>query len=273
MKTSHFSALLLLHLLALSVPCNTDTNIQTNFQCSEADDSATEMTFQTNLGNLLATLVSNGPVQKGFYKTRTGKKSNRVYGLIQCRGDISADRCSNCTKSSMSVALNECPKSKEVSVWFRWCFLHYADRDFFGVMEQASIVLTNDTDFDDPSVVSKGLELVSGLTSSVQMEPLGFQTEVLGVGSSGKRYGMVQCNRDISSSDCGRCLESQLAAFRTTIGNKRDWEVYGSSCFMWYHDYQFYFNFSISASKGVVRSFSHKGSAIGLIVAAFPLVL
>ena len=249
MKTSHFVTFLF-HLLTLSAPCYTDINIRTGIQCSEADDSATEMSFQTNLRNLLDSLVSNGPIQNGFYKTKTGKKSKRVYGLIQCRGDISADHCSNCTKNSLTVALNECPKSKEVLVWFSWCFLRYSDHDFFGVMEQTSILLTNNTDFDDPSVISKGLDLVSGLAFKVQKRPLLFQTAVMDVGKSGKRYGMVQCNRDISSSDCVKCLESQLVAFRTMIGNKRDWEVYGSSCFMWYHDYPFYFNFSITASKG-----------------------
>ncbi|PON64982.1 Gnk2-like domain containing protein [Parasponia andersonii] len=274
MKTSHF-ATLLFYLLTLSVPCYTDTNIQTSLQCSEADESAMEMAFQTNLRNLFDSLVSNAPLQQGFYKTRTGKKSGRVYGLIQCRGDVSADHCSNCTKNSITVALEKCPKSKEVLVWFRWCFLRYSDSDFFGVMEQTSIVLTNETDFDDPSVVSKGLDLMNGLTFSVQNQPLVFQTAELDVGPSGKRYGMVQCNRDISRSDCVKCLESQLGAFRMMVGTKRGWEIYGSSCFMWYHNYRFYFNISTIASAGVMRPSSHKGTAIGLIIAvvAFLMVL
>ena len=64
-----------------------------------------------------------------------------------------------------------------------------------------------------------------------------------------EEVGMAQCNGDMSRDECGKCLDSQLVYFRTTIGNKRWWETYGSGCFMWYHDYQFYFNFT-TASEG-----------------------
>jgi hypothetical protein len=94
---------------------------------------------------------------------------------------------------------------------------------------------------------------MGGLASTAPNQPRMFQTAVLDVGQSGKRYGMAQCSLDISRGDCGVCLDAQLASFRTTIGNKRWWETYGPSCFMWYHDYQFYFNISMSASEGDFR--------------------
>ncbi|XP_010092686.2 cysteine-rich repeat secretory protein 55 [Morus notabilis] len=231
-------------------------------QCSEADDSAADTTFQTSLGSLLDSLLANGPLEKGFYKTKVGKKSNRVYGIVQCRGDISAHACAKCTKNSTIAALDQCPKSKEVLVWFRWCFLRYSDHDFFGVMDKTSFALSNDTDFDDSSVVSKGLDFMSGLTLTAQKQSLVFQIGVLDVGTSGKRYGMVQCNRDISRTDCGKCLQAQLSDFRTTIGNKRGWEVYGSSCFMWYHDYEFYFNISTTASEEAEEDFNLRSSEV-----------
>ncbi|GMN49764.1 hypothetical protein TIFTF001_018912 [Ficus carica] len=246
MKTLHF-AVILVHMLTF---CYADTNEQSPLQCSEADDSAKDTTFQTNLRSLLDSLLANGPLEKGFYKTKVGKKSERVFGLVQCRGDVSANDCANCTRSAVKACLDQCPKSKKVLVWSRWCFLRYSDYDFFGVMDKTSFSLSNDTDFDDPNVVSKALDFMSGLAFTVQKQPLLFQTGVLDGGSSGKRYGMVQCTRDISSTDCGKCLQSQLSDFRTTIGNKRGWEVYGTSCFMWYHDDQFYFNISTSTSEG-----------------------
>jgi hypothetical protein len=120
-------------------------------------------------------------------------------------------------------------------------------------MEQGSVAITNDTDFDDPNVLSKELSFMGGLASTAPNQPRMFQKAVLDVGQSGKRYGMAQCSLDISTADCGVCLDAQLALFRTTIGNKRWWEIYGPSCFMWYHDYQFYFNISTSASEGDFR--------------------
>ena len=111
------------------------------------------------------------------------------------------------------------------------------------------MAIINDTDLDDPYSVSKGLTFMDGLAYTTPYQPHMFQKAVLDVGKRGKRYGMAQCNGDMSRDECGKCLDSQLVYFRTTIGNKRWWETYGSSCFMWYHDYQFYFNFT-TASEG-----------------------
>lgn len=35
-------------------------------------------------------------------------------------------------------------------------------------------------------------------------------------------------------------LDDQLMTFRTIVGSKREWEIYGSSRSMQYHDFQFY---------------------------------
>jgi hypothetical protein len=246
-----FSALIL---LSSSGPCHADSNANTGIQCSGTDDSTTENDFQTNLMNLMDTLVLKGPVSGGFYKAETGKKANKLFGLVQCRGDMSASNCANCTNDAVAVAKSKCPKSNEVMVWFTWCFLRYSNESFFGIMEQGSVLaITNDTDFEDPHVLSKGLSFMGGLASTAPNQPHMFQKAVLDVGQSGKRYGMAQCSVDISRADCGVCLDAQLTSFRTTIGNKRWWETYGPSCFMWYHDYKFYFNISTSASEGAFR--------------------
>nr|TKR99014.1 hypothetical protein D5086_0000194030 [Populus alba] len=97
-----------------------------------------------------------------------------------------------------------------------------------------------------------------------------FYTAVLDVGQSGKRYGMAQCTRDLSKSDCGKCLDFQLATYLNIVGNKRNWDIHGSSCSMWYYDYQFYFNYSTPAAKGgSTRSSPHR-VAIGM---AFPVLV
>ncbi|KAF2303621.1 hypothetical protein GH714_020202 [Hevea brasiliensis] len=62
------------------------------------------------------------------------------------------------------------------------------------------MALTNDTNFEDSNVVSKGLNFMNELAATAPEPPLMFQTAVLDVGPSGKR---------------------------TTIGNKRGWEIYG----------------------------------------------
>ncbi|KAF5742203.1 putative Receptor-like protein kinase-related family protein [Tripterygium wilfordii] len=261
--------LMLLSTTALSLA---DTNVLSGSECSEADNAATQNPFQTNLNNLLNSLTTSVPLHGGFYKTTTGKDSGKIYGLVQCRGDVSTTDCLNCSKKSTSAALQGCPRSKKIKVWFTWCFLRYSDDNFFGIWDQSSTALTNDTNLEDPSVVSQGLNFMTELASTTAKQPSMFETAVLDGGESGKRYGMGQCTRDISRSDCSSCLEAQLETFRTTIGNKRSWEIYGSSCSMWYHDFQFYFNISTPANDGD-RSISLHGVAIGMGIAELVLLL
>ncbi|GLT32063.1 hypothetical protein SLA2020_067570 [Shorea laevis] len=83
---------------------------------------------------------------------------------------------------------------------------------------------------------------------------------------------MVQCTRDISRANCSKCFDAQLMTFRTIVGNSRGWEIYGYSCSMWYHDYQFYFNISTTSNDGARRSFSH-GVAIDITMVVLVFVL
>lgn len=247
METLYFVVLCVTSFFILVLPngfCLADTNLQTGSQCSDADYSVNQDAFETNLRSLLDSLASNVVDHHGFYQASVGKEANKVYGAILCRGDISANSCSNCTLDSIRVASHDCPKSTDVSVWFTWCFLRYSNESFFGVMQSTAVAVTNDTDFDDPSVVSKGLPFMSGLATTAPEQSFMFQTAVLNVSQNGMRYGMAQCTRDISRMDCRSCLDAQLVNFRTVIGNKRRWEIYGSNCFMWYNDYQFYSNVS-----------------------------
>lgn len=252
--------------------CNADVNMSGGWECSQGDNSTAENTFQTNLDSLLKQLAANGHVNSGFYKTTSGKKSDRIYGLVQCRADISASNCENCTKQSIAVALQDCSKSKTVKVWFTWCYLRYSDEPFFGTWDQSSGALFNDTNFDDPSVVSQGLNFMSGVAAEAANQRQMFQVGVLDVGQSGKRYGMAQCTKDINQADCRKCLDGQLTTFRASVGNKRGWEIYGSSCSMWYNDYQFYFNISTISNVGAKKSSFH-GAAIGITMAVFVFVL
>ncbi|XVF40646.1 hypothetical protein PTKIN_Ptkin01aG0130800 [Pterospermum kingtungense] len=252
-------------MLSLGI-CHADSNVNCGWQCPEVDNSTSESSFRINLDNLVNILNKNGPLRNGFFKTTVGRRSGKIYGLVQCRGDVSVENCANCTRESVAVALHDCSQSKNVQVWFTWCFLRYSNEQFFGVWDQSSMARVNDTNFDDASVVSKGIIFMSEVAITAAKQPLMFHTAVLDAGQFGKRYGMAQCTRDISRTDCTKCLDTQLVTFRSTIGNKRGWEVYGSSCSMWYHDYQFFSNISSPTNDGA-RRVSFHGVANGITAA------
>ncbi|XP_010999540.1 PREDICTED: cysteine-rich repeat secretory protein 38-like [Populus euphratica] len=247
--------------LLLSSPCDADSNSDLGSQCTEVE-------YQANLSDLLNSLVANAPIQNGFYTTAAGKGANKIYGLTQCRGDISATDCAACIKNVTVV--QGCSNSIDATLWYQWCLVRYSDRSFFGELDLSGIMaIHNDTNFEDAKVVSEGLNFTKKLASTTPNQPSMFYTAVLDVGQSGKRYGMAQYTRDLSKSNCGKCL-FQLVTSLNIIGNKRSWDISGSSCRMWYSDYQFYFNYSTPATKGgSTRSSPHR-VAIGV---AFPVLV
>ena len=248
MKTFYFVMLCVISFFVLVFPNGffglaDDTNREIGSTCkNEENTTVNENILQT----LLNSLASNVVDHHGFYQTNAGENSSRIYGSILCRGDISANNCSDCVLNSTRVASNVFPKCRDVTIWFRWCFLRYSNESFFGDMQERTFTYDFD-DIDDPSVVSQGLPFMSGVAATASEKSLMFHTEVLNFNQSEKRYGMAQCTRDISRKDCKRCLDSQLIDIRT-IRNNRRWEIYGSNCFMWYDDYQFYANVSFLPS-------------------------
>ncbi|KAK1557156.1 hypothetical protein Q3G72_019115 [Acer saccharum] len=126
---------------------------------------------------------------------------------------------------------------KAVLIWFVICsnsvLLFYttcrdadinvcADEDFIGDLNRISVARTNETNLDDPSVSQRGFSMMTELAAITPNQPLMFKTVMLDAGDKGKRYGMAQCHRDISSADCDSCLADQLMSFSTTVGNVRE---------------------------------------------------
>jgi hypothetical protein len=88
-------------------------------------------------------------------------------------------------------------------------------------MQGTTVRIANDTDIDDPSLVSQGIPFMSGVAAAASVNSFMFHTEVLNFNQSEKRYGMAQCTRDISRKDCRRCLDGQLDLARNEYENKK----------------------------------------------------
>ncbi|XP_050213308.1 cysteine-rich repeat secretory protein 38-like isoform X1 [Mercurialis annua] len=274
--------ILLTTLLALlSYSSCSDTNQILGAECSADIKANLTNDYQINFKNLMDSLATNAPSNNGFYKAESGKNSDKIYGLTQCRADLSSANCAACIKNA---TLNRgCyTDSKSVTKWYRWCFLRYSNQRFFGVWDRSAMAIANDTNLEDPNVVSKTLNFMNDLVSTAPDQPLMFQTKVLDVGKYEKRYALAQCTRDISRQDCGKCFDDQLVIFRSRIGNKKEWEAHGHGCSMWYGDSQFYFNYTFpkdlptnkgeNTGGGTVNS-SPERFSIGMIVPVLMFLL
>jgi len=55
-----------------------------------------------------------------------------------------------------------------------------------------------------------------------------------------KRYGLVQCSRDLNEKQCNQCLVAMLDKVPKCCGTKIGWQVLAPSCLIKYDDFMFY---------------------------------
>lgn len=89
----------------LLIACNSLSNVSSGSQVA------------VNIRQLVAELVSKTELN-GYIATTYGKDKNKVYGLAQCRGDVSKKDCRNCIKRAAKRASTQCPNKSDTSIWY-----------------------------------------------------------------------------------------------------------------------------------------------------------
>lgn len=210
--------------------CNKDTNISSS-------------RVLANINSLLAELVQT-TVKNGFSATSLGKAENQVYGLAQCRGDVSSKDCSDCIQDAAKEIRKRCPNQADARIWYEYCFLRYDTRDFRGEVDTSIATLfANVENVTDPEDFKEKLGALIDKISSEAKLP---SNKGLGKGDSKVSqfvtlYALVQCTRDLSQLDCAQCLAIAIANFENFCDNKKGCRVLYSSCYVRYELYPFYF--------------------------------
>ena len=102
--------------------------------CNENANISNAGELSANIGQLLAELVQKTP-SSGFFTTSYGKDQDQVYGLAQCRGDVSNQDCSICIKDAAKEIRQRCPDQVDARIWYDFCFLRYNNKAFTGEVD------------------------------------------------------------------------------------------------------------------------------------------
>ncbi|GLT75495.1 hypothetical protein SLA2020_472160 [Shorea laevis] len=192
--------------------------------------------YQSNLQSLMDSLFSKSSLNS-FYTDSL----NETYGLFLCRGDVNSTTCQTCVKTATQSLPQRCPSSKEAVIWFDECLLHYSDTNFSGIVTTSPQVFMwntqNQTDSSSNGQNFGVLGFVYTLIDQAQNSQLlfGAQENV-----SQKRYGLVQCSRDLNGSSCNSCLQPIASAIRGCCEYKKGWRILSPSCFVRYEEYPFF---------------------------------
>ncbi|MCD9646977.1 hypothetical protein HAX54_037254 [Datura stramonium] len=154
--------------------------------CDDATKSNSTET-SANIGKVLAELV---PVsaKDSFSTTSYGDVKNQVYGLYQCREDISSSDCLSCIRDAANEIRKRCPDQTDARIWYDFCFLRYQTKNFLGQVETIPGIFYWNVDFvSDPDFFNKEL---AQLKNQIIAEAIVPKNRGLG---KGKRKDVESC--------------------------------------------------------------------------------
>ncbi|KAF5742200.1 hypothetical protein HS088_TW09G00243 [Tripterygium wilfordii] len=183
--------------------CSNDTS---NYQFNS--------TYEINLKHVLESLISNTSLT-GFNNTFIGDSPDRVYGQALCRGDVNSTVCHSCIKNASEEILKVC-KSREAIIWYEQCQVRYSFQMFFLTMvytgkfpdwDSQQSYISNPAHFNE--VLMYLMNNLSSEAANVPEKNM-FATGEIKFSGTKTIYGLVQCTRDSSLSDCSACLKNAL---------------------------------------------------------------
>ncbi|XP_059661548.1 cysteine-rich receptor-like protein kinase 15 isoform X2 [Cornus florida] len=237
---------LMVLLLAISTPvsaepqstaCQDDTNVM-NYTLNSP--------FEKNLKHLLDTISSSTPHNEGFYNSSIGNDSNQVYAQALCRGDVTPRVCQKCVENASQEIMEECT-SQAAIIWYEKCQIQYSYLMFFST-RQAFTGKYPDWNkkmrtVSDPIPFSAALKsFMKNLSTKAAFDPskLMFATGNIKFSRTEKIYGLVQCTRDISPSDCSICLDFTLADLEGCCYSREGGTVFNRNCNVRFELYKFF---------------------------------
>ncbi|XP_057451344.1 cysteine-rich receptor-like protein kinase 10 isoform X2 [Lotus japonicus] len=235
--------LIFLGFMTLFTTATTQSPNYVGDDCHNSTEQALTPAYKTNLEKLLSLLSSDATTSKGYNHTSIGTNTaDAVYGLYDCRGDVTGSFCQFCVSNAASDVLQRCPNRASAVMWFNFCILRYSNHNFFGnLTTNPSWQILGTKNITDPTEPQKAEEYMQSLVreATVETNKLYARGE-FNLSHSEERYAFVQCSRDITKEECSDCLEEMLGKVPKCCGTKKGWQILAPSCLIKYDDFMFY---------------------------------
>ncbi|EHA8588678.1 cysteine-rich repeat secretory protein 38-like [Cocos nucifera] len=235
--------LLILHTLLLAPIKTYSQNDPILTYCPGDTNYTVPSTFSSNLDLLLSNLTSS-PCDAGYFSNTTvgAASSAPAYGLAQCLPHVSASDCSTCLNRSVSAAATRCHLRKSAAIRFDLCILRYSDQRFFGQPEdELPAQIANNNTVSDPTVFVRQMgDMMGEIASQAAAVESKFGAGITNSSHDGYIYGMAQCTRDLSETDCSTCLNHAIGFLPACCIGPIGAQVLKVSCAVRYELYPFF---------------------------------
>ncbi|PUZ65424.1 hypothetical protein GQ55_3G221700 [Panicum hallii var. hallii] len=237
--------LLPLILLLLPATANADDlRFHITTTCSVSMNYTRGSAFQANLNATLSSLPAAAAASTGFAKNVTGAAPDEVYGLAQCRGDISAPDCRSCLNDSAREMASVCPGQKSGMLIYEGCLLRYSNTSSFGVTD-GSDPIREVAHRDNVTQPEQFMPLLSKLMRNLTRKAAHGSPRMFAAGEVQYTgfvtlYGLAQCMQDTSPDNCGLCLDKLVSAIPKCCYGRQGGRVFSAICQLRFETYSFY---------------------------------
>jgi len=244
--TTRFISFILLHFFLFMILTTAQSPFYLYSICQNSTEKILNTSYQSNVNSLLTWINSDSATgtisNHNIIGSNSSNNHDNVYGLYGCRGDITGSFCQFCINTAVREIAQRCPNSVSALIWYDVCVMGYTNQNTTGkVIVTPSWNITGSRNVKDSTELGKAENNMMSLIREVSTEasPVWATGEFIWSGTE-KRYGLVQCNRDLSKDGCKQCLEAMLDLVPQCCGTKVAWAVMSPSCGLKIDDYRFY---------------------------------
>eukprot|EP00250_Pteridium_aquilinum_P021983 c25274_g2_i1 orf=228-2339(-) len=226
-------------------------------QCSPYNFDSSDG-FARNLNTVKNSLIQNSSqFRYSLASSKTGsQESDYVYGMYECRGDISLSDCSSCVQNGLADFYTLCSGklARGARARYKGCYLRYENFTFEIVGTEAEDssdyeVTPNCTGSSNESSALYQQNLSTALKNSAIAAPkhplFGYNASSEGSGSN-TAYVLTQCLGYIPSLQCTACLSNLVANFKSACNGSVSGQVYLYTCYYLFSNASFLFTYNNS---------------------------
>ncbi|KAL1540751.1 Plasmodesmata-located protein 7 [Salvia divinorum] len=184
--------------------------------------------YESNLNSLITSLVNSATYSSYNKFTIMGSSpQDVVYGLYQCRSDLSMPDCATCVARAVTRLGPLCPLACGGSVQLEGCFVKYDNASFIGVEDKtAAMKKCGPSDGDNADQMGRRDAMLAAMSGGY-----GGPYRVRG---SEDVHGMAQCVGDLTAAQCQDCVAEAIRRLKAECGGAVFGDMFLAKCYARY---------------------------------------
>ena len=184
--------------------------------------------YESNLNSLITSLVNSATYSSYNKFTITGSiPDDVVYGLYQCRSDLSMPDCATCVARAVTRLGPLCPLACGGSVQLEGCFVKYDNASFIGVEDKSpAMKKCGPSDGDDADRMGRRDAVLAAMSGGSGGPYL--------VGGAEGVSGVAQCVGDLTAAQCQDCVAEAIRRLKAECGGAVFGDMFLGKCYARY---------------------------------------